>query len=75
MLHYKIMNLRNELVINQIIRNNMVSMKESIAASLREITMNNICVVVGYGSVNGDVVNACSTINTNIREEIKEYGY
>jgi len=53
----------------------MASMKESITAPLREITMNNICVAVGYGSVNGDVVNACSSINTNLREEIKEHGY
>jgi hypothetical protein len=53
----------------------MVSMKESIAASLREITIDNICVAVGYGSVNGDVVNACVTININLREEIREYEY
>lgn len=69
------MNLRNELVINQIIRNNMARVNESITISLREITIDNICVAVGYGSVNGDVVNACSTINTNLREGIKEYGY
>ena len=53
----------------------MARVNESITISLREITIDNICVAVGYGSVNGDVVNACSTINTNLREGIKEYGY
>jgi len=75
MRHYPIMNLRNELFINQIVRNNMACVNESIAISLRGITIDNICVAVGYGSVNGDVVNACGTINTNLREDIKEYEY
>jgi hypothetical protein len=53
----------------------MARVNESVTISLREITIDNICVAVGYGSVNGDVVNACVTINTNLREEIKEYDY
>ena len=69
------MNIENESVVTQLIRLNIGRVYASVHMHVRELAIDNVCVVVGYCTVSDAIENVSNSIRANLQNQIEEYGY